>query len=372
MKNKYPRIHLAYSDRHFYPGKENKVTEWFSCSQIASHMWKVLKNNFANVTYGDTVPSGKIDLLWTNRHDGRDARVDRMATFASIAHFDFVTRQIAGNLSFATNSPVEGLSSFINRWRHWRSLSLSDLVLIIGNDHILQTFNIQRPRGSLHLVDCGIDTDHFRGSEDIARDKIFVHNATRFSVRKGSHIVAGAWKKVAHKIPDAKLILLGRDGDLDIMKLLENCPSVIFSGAFQSGSSEYVRHLNSSSWVLQPSLAEGQAGTLLEAMSCGCVPLASRSSGIDAEKYGGYPLHENTSDELADAMLLAVREWTSQQSKYVRKKVVEYHNWQLFEKQFLELTLSLLEREPFQKPSWINILKNFIFHYYKRHASLGN
>ena len=351
----------AYSDRHFYPGKENKVTEWFSCSQIASHMWKVLEKNFVNVTYGDNVPCGKIDLLWTNRHEGRNAQVQRMATFASIAHFNFVTRKISENLSYATDSPVEGLSSIIDKWKHWRSLSLSDLVLIIGNDHILQTFNIQRMRGSLHLVDCGIDTEHFRGPEDIVRDKIFVHNATRFSVRKGSHIVAGAWKKIVHKIPDATLILLGREGDIDIMQLLGNCPRVVFSGAYQSGSSEYVRSLSSSSWVLQPSLAEGQAGTLLEAMSCGCVPLASRSSGIDAEKYGGYPLHGNTIDELAGAMLLAMGEWTPQQSKNVRQKVVEYHNWQLFEKKFLELTLALLERGPFRTPLGMNVLKDFIF-----------
>lgn len=362
MKNSSFRIHLSYSDRHFYPNRENRKTEWFSCSQIAFHMWKALQTDYVNVTYGDTVPGEKIDLLWTNRSGAWHPQVSRMATFASIAHFGFVTQKIAQNKSWATDLPIEGLYSISDRWKNWLCLSRSDLILIIGNDHIYKSFNIQKPCGELHLLNCGIDTDHFNHSGEVIRKPIFIHNVTRFSVRKGSHIVAGAWKKVAEKLPDMQLVLMGRNGDVNVHKLLENVCNVNMLGEYQSGSKKYIQQLSSSRWVIQPSLAEGQAGTLLEAMSCGCIPIASKGSGVEVEKYGGYPLNDNSIDSLVDTILLAAKNWNSLQNSYVRKKTTEYHNWELFEQQFLELTKSLLEKSSNTHPSILNTFANFLFH----------
>ena len=60
--------------------------------------------------------------------------------------------------------------------------------------------------------------------------------------------------------------------------------------------------LSNARWVILPSLAEGQAGTLLEAMSCGCVPIASLDTGVNADEYGGYCIDPLSADQLCECM----------------------------------------------------------------------
>ena len=356
------RIHLSYSDRHFHPDRINQETEWYSCAQIAKFMWRVLKDNYEIVTYGDEVPKDKIDLLWTNRLLTKNSNVARMATFASVAHYAFVARQVLKERKLDLHLKPEGSYSIKDRWRHWLTLSHSDLILAIGNETIAKSFSSQEHHDNINIINCGIDSSRFIAPFDANRKIIFIHNATRFSIRKGSHIVADAWKKVSPLLPEAKLLLMGRDGDVDMFEQLRGASKVVFYGEYKSGSSEYVKQLGLSRWVVLPSLAEGQAGTLLEAMSCGCVPIASKATGVDAELYGGYALVPNTVDELAQAMLCAAREWTSEQSRNVRNKTVKYHSWNIFEENILKFTNQILVASPKNNQMKVEIMGKFLLH----------
>ncbi len=57
--------------------------------------------------------------------------------------------------------------------------------------------------------------------------------------------------------------------------------------------------------LVLPSLAEGQAGTLLEAMSCGCIPIATPQTGVDAAAYGGTLIASASVEAVAEAMIAA-------------------------------------------------------------------
>lgn len=357
------RIHLSYSDRHFFPDKSNPQTEWFSCSQIAKRIWDVLKENYENVTYGDKIPDVPLDLLWTNRLCKRGHNIKKMATFASVAHYAFVTRQIRSAKMMACCSEPQGLYSLNERWQHWRTLANSDFILAIGNECISDSFSLQQCLGKIQVIDCGVDTQHFLPSESIPRHQYFIHNATRFSARKGSHLVAQAWHKVQKEIPNAALLLLGKNGDVDMKKDLLNIPNVIYVGEYQSGSDEYIRLLSQSKWVVLPSLAEGQAGTLLEAMSCGCIPIASKASGINAEEYGGYAVAPNTVDSIITAMLKAEKEWGKEQNFKVREIVEKRNAWEKFEHHVSTITDLLLRSNPKKLPSVAAVLKDFVFHF---------
>jgi len=357
-----PRIHLCYSEKHFQPGQLNPETEWFSCSQLAMHMWRSLRDRFPGVTYGDTVPDEPLDLLWTNRPHVWKSSVFCMAVFASIGHYAYVTRQVLTARKSVMRPPAEGVFSLIEQWQQWLTLARSNAVLAIGNKLISQSFAAQKPCGDLHVIDCGIDTEHFKHPVEDIRGPVFVHNATRFSVRKGSHLVGAAWPQVVAKFPDAKLLLLGRDGDVDITKLLQDVPNVVMSGAYSSGSRNYVKQLSGARWVVLPSLAEGQAGTLLEAMSCGCVPIASRDTGVDTERYGGYVLEPNTSENLVATMLKAASDWTHLQAEHVRQATLRFHSWKDFELKFIFLTEKLLAQPTRQPPSPWKILMSFLAH----------
>jgi glycosyltransferase involved in cell wall biosynthesis len=227
--------------------------------------------------------------------------------------------------------------------------------------------------GKIQVIDCGIDTQHFVPSDNITRHQYFIHNATRFSARKGSHLVAQAWLKVHREVPHASLLLLGKSGDVDMKKDLLDIPNVIYVGEYRSGSDEYIRLLSQSKWVVLPSLAEGQAGTLLEAMSCGCIPIASRASGINAEEYGGFTVEPNNVDSIIAAMLKAEKGWDNEQNFKVREIVVERNAWEKFEQHVSTVSNMLLRSNPRKLPSVAAVFQDFIFHFVrdasKRHGA---
>ena len=123
-----------------------------------------------------------------------------MAYFASVADYSYVNRHVASARRFATSLPVEGLYTIKERWQHWLTLSRSDLILIIGNERIRNSFEAHNDgHHEISLVDCGVDTVHYTPLPASVRRPVFIHCVTRFSVRKGSHIVAEAWRKIADK-----------------------------------------------------------------------------------------------------------------------------------------------------------------------------
>ncbi|MEW5816788.1 MAG: glycosyltransferase family 4 protein [Spirochaetota bacterium] len=295
------------------------------------------------MSYGDKIPEEPIDLLWTNRSHRKSINIARMIYFASLADYGYVNRNVRSAKGKTQHPEVEGIYSLRERWQHWSVLSQADMVMAIGNKRIDSTFHDYQHTGKeVCTIDCGIDVSHYTASDMAAKEPIFIHNATRFSIRKGSHIVAEAWRKVASCLPSASLVLLGREGDVDIDKRLHGVPNVKYLGAYTSGSSEYIAKLAEARWVILPSLAEGQAGTLLEAMSCGCIPLASYDAGVDADKYGGYVIEPNTPYQLVRLMINAAQEWSPSQSERVRLVTMEKHSWKAFEDHILKATEEVL------------------------------
>ena len=326
------------------------------------HFWKALSGGGFRVTYGDVVPDEPIDVLWSNRADVWKPSVARMGYFASVGHYSYVTRQVKEVSSCATLLPVEGTYSLAERWKHWLTLSRSMLLLIIGNQRIKHSFEPALSGQEVRLINCGVNADHFRMDPSQKKQPVFVHNATRFSVRKGSHVVAEAWRKMAWEMSEAKLILLGRPGDFDIAASLKDVPNVEYQGEYIGGSCEYIERIGAARWAVLPSVAEGQAGTLLEAMSCGCVPIASRDTGVDAELYCGYVIEPNDPETLASLMRRAFTEWNIERPTVTRKAVVARHQWGDFEHHVQDATNFLLANPPSRLASPLKIFLGFLRH----------
>jgi len=357
---KKPRIHISYSDGHFYPKKEYPEKEWFSCSQIAKHIWECLSKRFDGVTYGDTVPDEEIDVLWTNRLNTWHPSVKQMVYFASVEHYEFVTRAVKKATSSIGVTAIEGVYSLNERWNYWLTLARSSHILAIGNDAVRKSFNCQLLTCPLDVIDCGVDIDRFSPGPVTMKEDIFVHNATRFQARKGSHIVADAWKLVSKELPSAKLLILGRPGDVDMSAMLQGSERVIIVGKYEAGSKEYIDKLKTAKWVVLQSCAEGQAGTVLEAMACGCVPIATADTGIDADVYGGYVTEPISSVLLSEQMIKAAKEWTPQIADSVIEKVKERHSWHTFENKVMDITEQLLEQSRPRLKSQSLILSGFL------------
>jgi len=355
-----PRIHISYSDRHFHPDRENIEKKWYSCSQIARHLFECLSNRFDCVTYGDMVPEEEIDVLWSNRLNPSLPNVKQLAYFASIAHFEYVRWAVKKAASSIGVVAVEGTYPLVERWNYWQTLARSSHILAIGNDTVRKSFDCHSLTCPLDVIDCGIDLDRFSSGGTAMKEDIFVHNATKFQARKGSHIIADAWKVVSRELPSAKLLLLGRPGDIDMHERLQDSERVIFVGKFESGSKIYIDILRKAKWVVLQSCAEGQAGTALEAMACGCVPIMTLDTGIDANVYGGYVTEPVSSGLLSGQMIQAAKEWTPQIADFVIEKVKEKHSWQTFERKVINITEQLLDQSrPRHRPASL-ILPGFL------------
>ena len=63
-------------------------------------------------------------------------------------------------------------------------------------------------------------------------------------------------------------------------------PNVTNHGWLPASSAEYRTLLESCDYLLFPSLEEGQAGTVLDAMACGVIPLISPNCGVDFAPLG--------------------------------------------------------------------------------------
>ncbi len=363
-----PRIHISYSDVHFHPQQPRNGKFFYSCSQTAYHLWTALSEKYERVTYGNAVPKEPLDLLWTQNEHRGFSHIARVAFIATGSNGIFNNRQIqeAQRVAGLQNSEV------IKRdwrppgrlWTNFLAVAKSDAVLIKGNTRILEGYHRYSSafRDTYSLINNGIVFEQQR-SFGAARDPLtFVYPVTLMCLRKGAHVLAPAWREFAREFPQARLLILGREGDVDLRRELQACPNVEFLGEFQSGSDHYVSSLNRARWVIFPSLAEGQAGTLLESMACGCIPIASRESGIDADQYGGLVIEPNTSAQLLAQLRLAAADRETDRHDRVLARMAEVHDWKRFEQRVLETTTALLARPPRRPPSTPFIATQFVRH----------
>jgi glycosyltransferase involved in cell wall biosynthesis len=342
------KVHIAYSDRHFLPFRQKPATEWFSCAQIAAQTYKTFKDAGHEVTYGDQVPTSQLDLLWTNRVARRCANVGRMVYFASVAHYGFMKAALRARAIIPRDREDMGNYSSAAIFEYTKALLRSDKVVIIGNQTISKTFIAQLPRlhSRIHTIDCGVDFNHFEPSEGVERLPYFAHVATQMSFRKGTDIVVQAWPSVAKRLPESRLVLLGREGDYSLPAQFASRADVIHIGAFSGAEKNYRDLLSQCRWIVLPSIAEGQAGTLLEGMSCGCVPVCTPQTGIDAGRYGGVSVIANNVQSLSDGMVRAATAWRTSLPSSVREATKHFHDWKLFRSTCIDIAEVVLGRPP--------------------------
>ena len=105
----------------------------------------------------------------------------------------------------------------------------------------------------------------------------FIHVA-RFAEQKNQKLLIKAFHKLADAKNDVMLIVIGLNYDSEEAKILrtESHPNIHFLGA-KSNVSDYL--INSDVFVLS-SLWEGLPISLLEAMSCGVIPVCTPAGGI--------------------------------------------------------------------------------------------
>lgn len=345
-RRKKTKILLSYSERHFSP-KQRSEKELMSAGQIAANIYDALAGY--DVVYKDEPRRLRnADLIFSPFiHKTPEIKARRRVSFPTISH-PFVTNQIVINEARAAGEFYPDYvwgSRELQEYK--RSFDASDLIVLIGNEHVRQTYvEAGIDPEKLVLVNCGIDAERFCRTERQSSAPVFVHNVSRFCVSKGTHYLLDAWERVVKHCPEARLLLLGRNSKETAWKTGLGKRNVELIGSYQPGAETYIASLNRAHFVVHPSINDGQPGTVLEAMACGCVPILFRSSGLDAEKYGGLQAEIGSVASLTECMITAVDSWSGWQERSlaVRREIETSHAWCDFRKKIRNVVDRLVKQ----------------------------
>ncbi len=142
--------------------------------------------------------------------------------------------------------------------------------------------------------------------------------AGRHPLRKGIHYLADAAKRVREQGVEIDVHVAGlTDDDVDWVEHKEqlNCIGTV-------PMSRMREEFRQADVFVLPSLSEGQAGVLLEAMSCGCPVIATKESGVDFNEGCGITVPARDPVALAAAIIdvLSSRERRDQYAENALKQ----------------------------------------------------
>jgi len=346
MSTRSPRIHLLYTDSHFSPHRDVGAKVWTIYGQAATHMWAALHGHYGDsVSYGMEIPPEPIDLLVTQPGLQFPRNVRRYLHFAQTVHFLHIRSQLRDAVRATSQDQfrkqgLRGAKPLRRCWRHYRMLAGAQSILVSANETNFASYRRFSPFDADRCVRChwGIERTRFRSRGPREESRVFVYAVNSFCLQKGAELMAGAWERFSATHPEAQLLVLGREGDYDFRARLSGRPNIEWVGAFEAGSDTYIGHLNRGKWIVVPSRFEAQAATLVESMSCGCIPICSRNSGIDAERYGGFPVEPNSADALVAAMEAAWKDASPARYETCQATLDREHAWTDFERILIEMT----------------------------------
>ena len=96
---------------------------------------------------------------------------------------------------------------------------------------------------------------------------------------KGLNTLLEAFAVVRRRFPDVKLAIVGGGSEEEPLKQLAGSLGIAQSCHFEPGTREVARWLRCMDIFVLPSLSEALSNSLMEAMACGCCPVASRVGG---------------------------------------------------------------------------------------------
>lgn len=294
-------ILLAYSTRHYTPeGGGDERLAASSAATLARTLYAEL-SRYGEVEYVDGVKPPKrlsrqhYDMLVGIQGSltplSRLARFDKVVLFAVNMHPAERNRILhAFNRQYGVCAPKHVARNSVHL-RQVSDIEKADVVMLVGNATIARSFLTQgTPLHSLRRFNY-TSALPLRAVADLApgRTPRVLYVATEMCLRKGFDVLAD----ILQQVQDVPFVcgIVGGSGDAGYQEKLALLQKqlgdrLIVHGWVNSSSPEYVKLLREYDVVVFPSLEEGQAGSVLDAMSQGLVPLITRQTGVDYAPLG--------------------------------------------------------------------------------------
>lgn len=172
----------------------------------------------------------------------------------------------------------------------------ADEIWCVGNEKIKQSFvDFGIPAEKVFMLNYGLNQKTDINLTARSGMKKFVYVATTLALRKGFDLVVDAFERLYAQRQDFQLVLVGNLGNQfylnkfkSFMQKMNGC--AVYYGFVNSSSSKYEEIISDCDYLVFPSLEEGQAGTVLDCISRGLVPLLSENTGVSFSPLGYFEL----------------------------------------------------------------------------------
>ena len=338
------KILLSYSYYHFDPTKPlSKQVDRNSFSGImARTLYKIL-SEFGDVTYTDAYRykeqiGHNFDLLVgvaSHFHDilkANNLNVKKSIYMAVNMHpleRNRIIRTAIKELALPEAAIHE--RDIVDPDPYMQTIEMADFILTVGginnyNSYIkhgvqmskIKTYNI----GLIEAPKTSIPT---------TSKKNYLYLASEIGLRKGFDLLYEMMTNERVADRDFHLDIIGTPSnkyyEQKVAKLKSKLGSKLtVHGWISSSSDKYEKVLRSNDFLLFPSLEEGQAGTVIDAIARGLVPIVSLNSGLDFAPLGY--LKTSGARRLSDNinLLLKTIELKTSELKELKSKTLEFYN----------------------------------------------
>ncbi len=347
-KSKVKNVIFIYSKKHFNPENTKSVHFPYSGSyQIANDFYDFFKNEGFKIAYFDmheNIPTNlSCDLLvgLSCPAFNRASWLYKSSTKFLIAvnsHPIYRNMQI---LREALSLKVKMTDECINPFTQILSIFYADKILLTGNAHVKNTFLyfFSKPR-DIELIAGSINTEKFFPNYSSRSNTVIrvIYPTSYLGLRKGVLRFLEAWSRLFPELHDnIELILFGemcsstKDMIDDYCQRFRNIKNLGWLN-----DKDLVAELQASHIVASLSMEEGQAYSLLEAISCGCTPVVTSNCGLNIDlKYE--ILNARDSKSVATILAKAILEEKTSSHDHHHRMQLQTSNKKVIEKKLYEL-----------------------------------
>lgn len=178
-----------------------------------------------------------------------------------------------------------------NRDRYAGLFRYASAIVCVSRDIMGKLGDMQAPLEKLVHLPCGFDEERFTYSDHSANPPVFLA-VGRFAETKGPHLTIFAFHEALKSIPDAELVMVGKDGGGE---LFEACHQLVRALGIESrvhfkgilDSDGVLTEMRRARVFVQHSVTtplhsdrEGTPVSVMEAMACGLPIIATAHAGI--------------------------------------------------------------------------------------------
>jgi hypothetical protein len=337
------RILLCYSLVHYDPNlSEKEHLFWGSSTNILARSLFQILSELGDITY--------IDERAIGQYKGQyfDIIIGTIGSFKKLTDLVKANTKILFNVQM---HPVErillflrfvnnnGLSKFnVINWgeivevqKTYFAIKKADYLLGVGNTKTQDSFvkfgvNINKIKllnyGLLHEISVA---EPYLKTFPIVN---LLYFATDIGLRKGFDIIYNLFE--SNLIPEKNFVLhivgnVSKEFYLDKINLLSKKlgERFIFHGWINSNSIKYIEVLRRMDVLIYPSLEEGQAGTVIDCISRGIIPILSKNCGIDFSPIGFFELELNNRNNFG--LIKTILQKSENELSQLRNLTIQYY-----------------------------------------------